>query len=155
MHPLRYLFWECTLRCNLSCLHCGSDCAVKPGVPDMPVEDFLHVTEMISKDQNPAEITVVMTGGEPLLRSDLAYAGRKLRSQGFRWSLVTNGYLLTPGRLDELVNAGLGAITVSLDGLATQHNWLRNNPDRYQRAIEAIRLIATKKSLKTEEVTCV
>ena len=25
-HPLRQLFWECTLRCNLSCRHCGSDC---------------------------------------------------------------------------------------------------------------------------------
>ena len=25
-HPLRYLFWEATLRCNLNCLHCGSDC---------------------------------------------------------------------------------------------------------------------------------
>ena len=24
-HPLRQLFWECTLRCNLHCLHCGSD----------------------------------------------------------------------------------------------------------------------------------
>ena len=25
-HPLRQLFWECTLRCNLHCRHCGSDC---------------------------------------------------------------------------------------------------------------------------------
>ncbi|CAA7627850.1 hypothetical protein MCP1_730009 [Candidatus Terasakiella magnetica] len=25
-HPLRYLFWESTLRCNLACRHCGSDC---------------------------------------------------------------------------------------------------------------------------------
>jgi hypothetical protein len=25
-HPLRTLFWECTMRCNLDCRHCGSDC---------------------------------------------------------------------------------------------------------------------------------
>ena len=25
-HPLEYFFWECTLRCNLHCQHCGSDC---------------------------------------------------------------------------------------------------------------------------------
>ena len=25
-HPLNQLFWECTLRCNLHCRHCGSDC---------------------------------------------------------------------------------------------------------------------------------
>ncbi|HOW32596.1 MAG TPA: radical SAM/SPASM domain-containing protein, partial [Bacteroidales bacterium] len=26
LHELTYLFWECTTRCNLNCLHCGSDC---------------------------------------------------------------------------------------------------------------------------------
>ena len=25
-HPLREVFWECTLRCNLHCRHSGSDC---------------------------------------------------------------------------------------------------------------------------------
>ena len=29
-HRLDTLFWECTLRCNLSCRHCGSDCRVIP-----------------------------------------------------------------------------------------------------------------------------
>lgn len=155
LHPLRYLFWECTLRCNLNCLHCGSDCTVRADVPDMPAEDFLRATESISHFQKPSEITVVMTGGEPLLRMDLAEVGRKLRAQGYRWSLVTNGYNLTPGRFNELVNAGLGAITVSLDGPAAQHNWLRNNPDSYHRAVEAIRMIAKNTRLNADVVTCV
>lgn len=155
LHPLRYLFWECTLNCNLSCLHCGSDCSAKAGIPDMPAEDFLRVTERIRLFRNPSEITVVMTGGEPLLRSDLADIGRKLRAQGFRWGIVTNGYNLTPNRLNELVNAGLGAITVSLDGPEQQHNWIRNNPDSFRRAIEAIRLISGNKRLNADVVTCV
>lgn len=29
-HELRTLFWECTLRCNLRCGHCGSDCTASP-----------------------------------------------------------------------------------------------------------------------------
>lgn len=29
-HTLRTLFWECTLRCNLRCGHCGSDCTASP-----------------------------------------------------------------------------------------------------------------------------
>jgi len=121
----------------------------------MPAEDLLRVTEQISHRQNPSDITVVMTGGEPLLRSDLADTGRKLRAQGFRWSLVTNGFQLTPTRLNELVNAGLGAITVSLDGTEPQHNWLRNNPDSFRRAIEAIKLIAGNTRLNADVVTCV
>jgi radical SAM protein with 4Fe4S-binding SPASM domain len=121
----------------------------------MPAEDFLQVTEVISHSQNPSEITVVMTGGEPLLRADIGDIGRKLRAQGYRWSLVTNGFNLTPGRLSELVTAGIGAITVSLDGPEIQHNWLRNNPDSYRRAIESIRLISKNKRLNSDVVTCV
>ena len=44
-HRLDTLFWECTLRCNLSCRHCGSDCRVDPGVADMPLADFLKVLD--------------------------------------------------------------------------------------------------------------
>ena len=28
IHELRNLFWECTLRCNMNCRHCGSDCKI-------------------------------------------------------------------------------------------------------------------------------
>lgn len=121
----------------------------------MPADDFLRVSEMIGKSRNPSEILVVMTGGEPLLRSDLADTGRKLRDQGYRWSLVTNGFNLTPDRLNELVNAGLGAVTVSLDGPEIQHNWLRNNPDSYRKAMEAIQMVARTKRLNADVVTCV
>ncbi len=121
----------------------------------MPSKDFLKVTELVSRKHHPRDITVVMTGGEPLLRNDLADIGKKLRAQGFRWSLVTNGYLLEPRRLNELINAGLGAITISLDGPAEQHNWLRVNPDSYRRAIEAIRLVARAGRLTADVVTCV
>lgn len=155
LHTLQYLFWECTLRCNLSCLHCGSDCSAKAGIPDMPAEDFLNTVRSISSAQNPADITVVMTGGEPLLRRDLPDIGRELRKMGFRWSLVTNGFALEPGLLNELLNAGLGAITVSLDGPPEEHNWLRNHPDSYRRAIEAIRLVARAGRLNADVVTCV
>jgi radical SAM enzyme (rSAM/lipoprotein system) len=128
---------------------------VTADAPDMPADDFLRTTRLISQKHDPSMITVVLTGGEPLLRHDLAEIGRELRSQGFRWSLVTNGYNLTPDRLNELVNAGLGALTISLDGPPAQHNWLRNNPDSYRRALEAIRLAARNSRLNSDVVTCV
>lgn len=39
-HELRTLFWECTLRCNLRCRHCGSDCRVDVEQRDMPSPIF-------------------------------------------------------------------------------------------------------------------
>ncbi len=50
---------------------------------------------------------------------------------------------------------GMGAITISLDGLEENHNWLRNSPLSYQRAIGAIELIAKEARLNYDIVTCV
>ena len=57
-HPLRQLFWESTLRCNMKCRHCGSDCKVSSLHPDMPFEDFAKVLRRIKekrKGQSPCE----------------------------------------------------------------------------------------------------
>lgn len=70
-HPLRQLFWECTLRCNLHCRHCGSDCKVQVGQQDMPKEDFLRVLDSVAKKCDPNKVFVVISGGEPLMRDDL------------------------------------------------------------------------------------
>ena len=43
LHELKQLFWECTLRCNLSCQHCGSDCKVSALQQDIPLHDCLRV----------------------------------------------------------------------------------------------------------------
>ena len=68
LHELRTLFWECTLRCNVSCRHCGSDCHVSASVPDMPVEDFLKVIDDITPYVEPNKVLVIFTGGEALDR---------------------------------------------------------------------------------------
>ena len=71
VHELNYLFWECTLRCNLHCIHCGSDCTLDSGHQDMPAEDFLRAFDTIPKEELQHRFTVVLTGGEPLLRKDI------------------------------------------------------------------------------------
>ncbi len=72
-HPLRQLFWECTLRCNLSCRHCGSDCRVQSAVKDMPVEDFCKALDSVAKVYDPHKVMINVTGGEPLVRMDLEH----------------------------------------------------------------------------------
>jgi len=100
LHELSYLFWECTLRCNLNCLHCGSDCTQEAFTPDMLGEDFLRVLESIAPHVNPNKTMVVITGGEPLIRKDLAEVGLEIYKRGFPWGMVTNGYAMTATRLD-------------------------------------------------------
>lgn len=124
LHELSYLFWECTQRCNLTCLHCGSDCISDSKLKDMPFDVFLDAILPLKDKYKTNSITVVFTGGEPLLRKDLAQCGKILREHGFRWGIVTNGFAYNSDIHGRLLAAGLGAITLSLDGLEDSHNWL-------------------------------
>jgi radical SAM enzyme (rSAM/lipoprotein system) len=119
----------------------------------MPVDDFLAAVDTIK--ERPENFTVVFTGGEPLLRKDLESCGRALRKRGLRWSLVTNGHLYDEQRHISLLNAGLGALTISLDGLEASHNWLRNNDKSFTKVIHAIELAASSGRLSFDVVTCV
>ena len=155
LHILNYLFWECTWRCNLKCLHCGSDCKSNSAIQDMPFEDFLHAVQPLKSQYPENSILVVMMGGEPLVRKDLAECGKQLRENGFRWGIVTNGYTYGEAMHAKLISAGMGSITVSLDGLEDSHNWLRNSPKSFKRAVKALELIVACPRLNYDVVTCV
>lgn len=155
LHPLRSLFWECTLRCNMHCRHCGSDCKVQPDVPDMPAEDFLKAIDSLTPHVDPHKTFIIITGGEALLRNDLEEVGLALYRRGYPWGVVTNGYLLDAKRLESLMAAGMHSVTVSLDGLEGDHNWLRQHDGSFGKATEAIRLLAAQNDVLWDVVTCV
>ncbi|WP_300702355.1 TIGR04133 family radical SAM/SPASM protein [Bacteroides sp.] len=155
LHPLRQLFWECTQRCNLHCKHCGSDCKRTSTIKDMPAEDFLRVIDSITPHINPNVVSIVITGGEPLMREDLEEVGLALYRRGYPWGIVSNGLYLTKERLQRLMKAGLHSITISLDGLPEDHNWLRGHPESYTRAMDAIKRLVHEPELAWDVVTCV
>lgn len=157
IHPLRQLFWECTLRCNLKCKHCGSDCKVVAETPDMPAEDFLRVIDksILPNIDDPHRLMIIFSGGEPLVRKDIEDVGMELKKREFPWSIVTNGMLLTEDRLRRLLDAGLSSVAISLDGLEEDHNWMRGNENSYRNAMRAIKLMARTRGVVWDVVTCV
>ena len=155
VHELNYLFWECTTRCNFRCRHCGSDCGLAAKEKDMPLEDFLGALDTIPREHRAKEFTVVLTGGEPLLRPDLLTVGKELRGRGFQWSMVSNGWLYDAAMHRRLMDAGMGALTVSLDGLEASHDWMRGVPGSYARVLGAIDAFAREPRLNADVVTCV
>ena len=105
---------------------------------------------------NPNKTMVVITGGEPLMRKDLAEVGAQIYQRGFPWGMVTNGFALTAPRLSGLLEAGLRSITVSLDGLTPEsHDWMRGKKGSWEKAIDAIARIAATPDLVFDVVTCV
>ncbi|MDD3876349.1 MAG: TIGR04133 family radical SAM/SPASM protein [Bacteroidales bacterium] len=156
LHDLSYFFWECTLRCNISCIHCGSDCRQDTSVKDMPYQDFLKITARVKEVYNPNKVMIVITGGEPLLRKDLEEVGLELYKQGYPWGFVTNGFALTEERFNNLIRSGLRSMTISLDGLSDSHNWMRGNKQSFEKAINAIKLaVGAGNNFVFDVATCV
>ena len=154
-HPLRQLFWECTLRCNLSCRHCGSDCRTGATQRDMPFEDFEKVLLRIKDVYDPHHISIVVSGGEPLMRDDIARCGRRMYDLEYPWGMVSNGRLMTEKKIDELLGAGMRSCTISLDGLEEDHNWLRGSAESFKCAVRAIERLAVEPDFGFDVVTCV
>lgn len=119
----------------------------------MPLDDFLKAIDTIKKPS--ANLIVVLTGGEPLLRKDIEQCGLELRKRGIRWGIVSNGYLYDEKKHISLLNAGIGALTFSLDGLKDSHNWLRGRDKSFEKVDAAIGLAANTNRLNFDVVTCV
>ena len=109
---ITYLRVSVTQRCNLNCVYCGkSDCAKKE------TELSPETTEKLVRAFAGCGIRKVrVTGGEPLVRSDICEIVRRIRSIDSieTLALTTNGvYLARYAR--ELKNAGLDSVNISLD----------------------------------------
>lgn len=153
-HELRYLFWECTLRCNFYCKHCGSDCLQDSLLPDMPLSDFLGVLDReIIHLQDPRKVLIVLTGGEPTLRLDLLECGRSFQERGFAWGMVTNGWTFEENLWNKWVGAGLRSLTVSFDGIEEVHDQFRSHKGAYKKALQALQWAATRPELTFDAMT--
>lgn len=154
-HVLRTLFWECTLRCNARCLHCGSDCKISAVNEDMPADDFLKVIDSLRPHVDQHKVFIIFTGGEALMRKDLEYVGLQLYKREFPWGMVTNGIALTNSRLQSLLQSGMHSVSVSLDGFEDAHDWLRGVSGCFKKALNAIQLLVNENDLIWDVVTCV
>lgn len=155
IHELNYFFWEATLKCNLNCRHCGSDCTKDEKLPELPSEKVLEVFRNIARNYEAKDIMVAVTGGDPLVRGDLFDILTEVHELGFPWGMVTNGMLVNEEIVDNCIKTGMKTVSISLDGLENTHNWLRQNPESYKKAINALRMFVDSRKFETvEAITC-
>ena len=151
---LLYVFLEITRRCNLNCMHCGSDCLAESKSPEITIDSWQKIAEYLSS-QFGRELTFVITGGEPLVHLGLEALGKTITDLGNRWGMVTNALALTEKRFESLRNAGLFSITVSVDGTDAAHNHLRNRPGLLEKITPALKMIGKADLMFKDAVTCV
>lgn len=103
-----------TDRCNLSCTHCCADALDLNSKDELSTEDMIKVIDKILQI-NPKNITV--SGGEPLVRSDIWVLMDYLKSR-FNGSIgiMTNGLLIDENNINKIIKYFDNA-SISIDGI--------------------------------------
>jgi MoaA/NifB/PqqE/SkfB family radical SAM enzyme len=98
-------------RCNLSCAYCNEYDDFSTPVP------LEEMARRVDKLAGLGTTLIVISGGETLLHPQLDDIIRRIRSHGIIAALITNGYLLTPQRIQQLNEAGLDHLQISIDNV--------------------------------------
>ena len=104
-------------RCNLRCVYCMPE----EGLERIPHEEILTYEEILRICETVSQLgikKIKITGGEPLVRKDIVNLIRDIKNLDKieQVTLTTNGILLYD-MLDDLYDAGIDAINISLDTL--------------------------------------
>lgn len=127
---------ELTERCNLSCIHCHASDRVGT-TNELTTDEVFHLLDGLARI--PEFRMVAFTGGEPLLRSDLFDILVYAKNLGFSTTLASNGTLITPEIAQQLSDAGLSILAISLDATDSKvHDRIRGKIGSFQKALSGI-----------------
>ena len=141
-----------TGRCNLHCKYCFYADEMT-GLQDLPTEQWLSFFQELGR---LAVQRVCLTGGEVFTRPDLWTLIDGVIANRMRYSILTNGTLISKETLAQFEvgkrRLRLDSIQVSIDGSRAEvHN--RSRPNSFDRALRGLRLLLEAKSPVTVRVT--
>ena len=132
---LRWLFFEITDRCNLKCMHCGSNCSAEGSY--LAVDDIKAALRSALREKP----MICLTGGEPMLHPAFFEIADRVSSMGFDWGMTTNATLIDDAAARRLKQAGLCTVSVSLDGMERAHDSFRRQNGAWRRAIRGLQAL--------------
>lgn len=141
----RLVFWELTTGCNLKCVHCRANAQQLMSPDDLPTSECLRILDEIAAEagaNTPSRgpTILVLSGGEPLWRTDVFEIARHARAVGLRVALATNGTLIDEEKARLIRESGIERVAISLDGPSPNiHDRFRGQPGAFFAAIKGLR----------------
>jgi radical SAM protein with 4Fe4S-binding SPASM domain len=134
----RYVVWELTLACNMRCGHCGS-AAGKARDDELSLDEMLHACDELA-ELGCERLTLL--GGEPLIHRHWQAVAARIQQDGFRCNVITNGWTLHHERVcDQIKEAGLTIVGISVDGYGESHDRLRRREGSFDRIMKGMALL--------------
>ena len=110
------VIWEATRACALACVHCRAEAIPRRHPDELTTDEGKLLIDRVAAFE-PRKPLFVLTGGDPLRRRDVAEFVRHGVGRGLSVSLTPSGTAaVTRARLEEIRDAGLARLAVSLDG---------------------------------------
>jgi heme d1 biosynthesis radical SAM protein NirJ len=131
------VIWNLVRRCNLTCKHCYSISADIDFKGELTTAEVFDVMDDLHAFGVPA---LILSGGEPLLRPDIFRIARRARALGFYVGLSSNGTLITPDNIADIVATGFDYVGISIDGMPETHDRFRRKQGAFDAALAGIRL---------------
>jgi len=98
-------------RCNLDCAYCNEYDDFSPPVP---LERMFSRVDALGR---LGATLITISGGEPLLHPQIEQIIARIRSTGAIAGMITNGFLLSVAKIEQLNEAGLDHLQISIDNL--------------------------------------
>ncbi len=131
------LVWELTQACDLACKHCRADAKPERHPRELSTVEGKALLDE-ARSFGPGQL-VVLSGGDPLVRPDVFELVEYGSQQDLLMTLTPSGTTsLTPARIDDLADAGLRRLALSLDGgSASTHDEFRQEPGSFRATLRA------------------
>ena len=146
----RLLAFEVTRRCRFNCRHCRADADGAVRSDELSTQQWKRILDAVAAY---VKCVVIMTGGEPTEREDIMELVRHGRDLGLRMVMATCGYAIDDASLAALKEAGVMALSFSLDGAtARTHDAFRRTDgafDTVLRAAETARRVGVRFQINT------
>ncbi|HSW02894.1 MAG TPA: radical SAM protein [Sedimentisphaerales bacterium] len=131
----RLLALELTRRCRFNCRHCRADAGAEARAEEMTTNQWIQILDGIAACE---KCVIILTGGEPLEREDIFDLIRHGRGLGLRMVMATCGYAINDRSVVALQEAGVMALSFSLDGAeARTHDAFRRTPGAFDTVVKA------------------
>jgi len=130
-----YIALELTLKCNMSCIHCGST-AGDYRKNELSTDEWINVC----KDAHSLGCKLVtFLGGEPFLRKDWFEIAQGIKDIGMNVTVITNGLKLEDDVISDLKMINPYAIGISLDGATAEtHDSIRQVGGSFEKCMHGL-----------------
>ena len=128
---------QLTTRCQADCVHCSAARYKRPGEQELTTDEWKRI---IRESEALGSVTVIFTGGEPLLRRDIFDLIEWVDKDEAVALIFCNGLLLDETNVRKLADAGLWAIHISIDSPnPAAHDEMRHVRGCFDKAIEGLK----------------